>query len=598
MFSGPSVRRSTRSTSVSSSDSVVKIKQTPDLGSKRLPESSSASSSVQKTTHTPGPTKTLKQGRKLALQTPSGEKQSSKSKSKKVDDSAIPKGYKLKETIKSTVPCYVKSDSHGNCICNYPLRSCTDELSHDEGFSDPMKCFDFFFDELIQTLTLESNKYAISRGFKHEIVCESEMRAFIGIIINSMYMKASDRSYYWSRDRDTGIAGVRDLMSRNRFDELIKCVHFRDNREMPADNTDKFFKVRPLFQILNQKLEVFQNCENISVDESMVPYFGFHGAKQYMKGKPHKFGFKVWVATSPTGVPLFCEPYAGASTDMPDYGMKKSSDIVAHIITRLGLGAGHKVYADNYFMSPALLKWCTEKNIGLTGTLRKNRLRDVPYPPVEAAVGSYKSVVDTENNIIYTAWQDRKCVLAASNCFSCEPLRTVTVGRGQTKEKSKPDLIVEYNANMGGVDLLDFWLSVYRPRIRSRKWYWPLFTWVLGVLLVSAWKLWSNHSAAEKNENKMSFLSYIRKVNYGIRQGFPEKEHHHQPRDLLTGRIDNRFSDNAHLIDEDKDKQFVCRSCRELEGKKSRTQFFCTICRVGLHPRCFRRYHDPVGMTS
>ncbi|KAL5263862.1 hypothetical protein ACHWQZ_G005066 [Mnemiopsis leidyi] len=52
-YQGPSVRRSTRSTSVSSSDSVVKIKQTPDLGSKRLPESSSASSSVQRTPHTP-----------------------------------------------------------------------------------------------------------------------------------------------------------------------------------------------------------------------------------------------------------------------------------------------------------------------------------------------------------------------------------------------------------------------------------------------------------------------------------------------------------------------------------------------------------------
>ena len=52
------------------------------------------------------------------------------------------------------------------------------------------------------------------------------------MIINSMYMKASDRAYYWSRDRDTGIAGI---------DELMKCVHFRDNREMPADNTDKFY---------------------------------------------------------------------------------------------------------------------------------------------------------------------------------------------------------------------------------------------------------------------------------------------------------------------------------------------------------------------
>ena len=66
----------------------------------------------------------------------------------------------------------------------------------------------------------------------------------------------------------------------------------------------------------------------------------------------------------------------------------------------------------------------------------------------------------------------------------------------------------------------------------------------------------------------MCFLSFIRQVNYGIRKGFPEKEHHHQPRDLLPGRIDKRFLENAHLIDEDKDKQFVCRSCREVNGKK------------------------------
>ena len=129
------------------------------------------------------------------------------------------------------------------------------------------------------------------------------------------------------------------------------------------------------------------------------------------------------------------------------------------------------------------------KTLDLQEYFEKNRLKDVPYLSVEAAEGCNKSVVNMKKNIIYTARQDRKCILAASNCFSCEPLRTVPVGRGQTKEKSKPGLIVEHNENMGGVDLMDFWLSIYRPRIRSRKWYWPLFTWVLSVLLLSAWKL-------------------------------------------------------------------------------------------------------------
>ena len=50
-----------------------------------------------------------------------------------------------------------------------------------------------------------------------------------------------------------------------------------------------------------------------SVDESKIPYVGFHGTKQYIKGKPHKFGFKMWVATNSEGIPLFEEPYLQTS---------------------------------------------------------------------------------------------------------------------------------------------------------------------------------------------------------------------------------------------------------------------------------------------
>ena len=365
-----------------------------------------------------------------------------------------------------------------------------------------MNCFHYFFDELVRFTTLESNKYAISRSFKQQIICESEMTSFLGIIINSMYVKVSDRDMYWSNDRDTRIAGIADLLSRNRFKEVMRSLHFRDNQTMPSDNTDKFFKVRPLFSNLNTKLEVFANGQFVSVDESIQPYFGFHGAKQYMKGKPHKFGFKMWCACSPSGIPLHCEPYAGASTEVPDYGLGKCGDVVANAITRLGLDPGTQVIADNWFMSPSLLKWATDREIGLTGTLRGNRLGQIPRPQHDGKSGSYSSIIDKEQQIIYTSWQDRKSVLVCSNAFSCEPLQSVIVGKGsQRKTVLKPELIVQYNSHMGGVDLMDFWLSIYRPRIRSRKWYWPLFSWVVGVSLIASWKLWLSHVGSKDKKN-------------------------------------------------------------------------------------------------
>jgi len=60
------------------------------------------------------------------------------------------------------------------------------------------------------------------------------------------------------------------------------------------DPEDRFWKVRPLFDHLNStaKQWVRQN-KAVSIDEAIVKYFGPHPLKQYMKGKPHRFGYKV-----------------------------------------------------------------------------------------------------------------------------------------------------------------------------------------------------------------------------------------------------------------------------------------------------------------
>ncbi|KRY24125.1 hypothetical protein T03_13122 [Trichinella britovi] len=42
---------------------------------------------------------------------------------------------------------------------------------------------------------------------------------------------------------------------------------------------------------------------------------------------------------------------------------------------------------------------------------------------------------------------------------------------------------------MGGVDILDKLLSSYRPRLRSKKWWWNLFSNALNLAVVAAWRL-------------------------------------------------------------------------------------------------------------
>ena len=96
--------------------------------------------------------------------------------------------------------------------------------------------------------------------------------------------------------------------SRNRFREIFSNLHIRDNTNI---GDDLYYKVTPLFDILNTNFKSFLSLNNFSVDESMIPYYGRHGTKQFNRGKPVQLGFKLWYLCSSDGYFLHAEPYFG-----------------------------------------------------------------------------------------------------------------------------------------------------------------------------------------------------------------------------------------------------------------------------------------------
>ena len=48
-----------------------------------------------------------------------------------------------------------------------------------------------------------------------------------------------------------------------------------------------------------------------SIDDTMIPYYGRHGTKQYIRGKPISFAFKVRSLASTDGYLVHIEPYCG-----------------------------------------------------------------------------------------------------------------------------------------------------------------------------------------------------------------------------------------------------------------------------------------------
>ena len=117
---------------------------------------------------------------------------------------------------------------------------------------------------------------------------EQDLERFLGIMLLSGYHTLPSEYDYWSNQPDLGVDIVRQAMSRNRFLAIKRYLHFADNQALEQGN--KVAKIKPLYDSLNTQIikwGVFH--EPISIDESMVPYYGRHSAKMFIKGKPIRF---------------------------------------------------------------------------------------------------------------------------------------------------------------------------------------------------------------------------------------------------------------------------------------------------------------------
>jgi len=161
----------------------------------------------------------------------------------------------------------------------------------------PVSLFESVFTPaLMELICRKSNKHASQKDQQDFDLDVPTLKLFIAILLLSGYVPLPLCPMYWEANGAVHNLMVSGAISRNRFSAIISNIHFASSNSMDAG--DKFAKVRPLLDHVNSAcLTNFHPKQVLSVDESMVPYFGRHGAKQYIHGKLIKFG--------PRNVPIF-----------------------------------------------------------------------------------------------------------------------------------------------------------------------------------------------------------------------------------------------------------------------------------------------------
>lgn len=196
----------------------------------------------------------------------------------------------------------------------------------------------FLNDELLNTIQLQSELYAAQHNETLYLEKMKYFKDFIAILLLSGYNHVPSRRMLWNEVADTRNETVCKAMRRDRFDQIMHFLHFSNNMEM---NEDKYFKVRPLFQTLNAASKIPPLQKHLSIDEAIIPYYGRHGTKQFIRMKPIRFGFKLWCLCSNDGSLIHAEPYCGSSTVIEKTSLGQGGDVVLSLLEKSNVPEGH-----------------------------------------------------------------------------------------------------------------------------------------------------------------------------------------------------------------------------------------------------------------
>ena len=288
-------------------------------------------------------------------------------------------------------------------------------------------------------------------------VTDEELWAYLGFSILMAVNRLPSIGDYWKTDELFHYSPVAGRISRDRFYDISRYLHFVDNTSLPPRNDPCFSRLQKVQPVITSVMEAcmttYNPSVNLSIDEAMISFKGRASIKQYMPQKPTKRGIKVWMRSdSLNGYVSQFSVYTGKEGNTAEVGLGGN---VVRKLTRSVTGKNHCLFMDNFFTSVPLFLQLLDDRIYACGTIRRDR----KFLPVDLKQVSKKGLRSRgefmfrqDNNLVMTVWQDTKPVSMLSTCW--DPTDVVKVNRkkkdGSIIEVNCPGAINTYNKFMCG----------------------------------------------------------------------------------------------------------------------------------------------------
>ena len=243
--------------------------------------------------------------------------------------------------------------------------------------------------------------------------CGAEIKAWYASVMYWCMCKSLTFEQFWEFNIDPQKV-KKWFPNFTRWAQIKRFLKWSNPIEDPKNKHNRMYKVQEIFDYFISACKAnYWPYVCVALDEAVKKFKGRCIFKQYIKGKPVRWGIKIFcVCCSLTSYLFNAMFYVGKCEDDSNKEASVTHQTVVKLMQPLA-GKNHRVYMDNYYTGIPLFRELEKMDILSTGTVRTNRkgldkavtMKKSEEKQLKKKPGTTR--YSSNGNLVYAAWFDK-----------------------------------------------------------------------------------------------------------------------------------------------------------------------------------------------